>query len=131
MMHGPKQASVSLQTLRFAVVGTVTAGIYFLGYNALRGQLPLSPALASGIAYVAAIVFQYMGHATFTFRKRVLDAPQVIRFLVTNGAGLVFSTFGAFLLVSVLMMSDWIASALIVVALPIINWVVMRRWVFS
>ena len=122
---------VSLQVVRFAAVGTLTAFLYFTGYNLLRVHFGTLPALASAIAYAAAIIFQYIGHAFFTFRRKILAPSQIARFVVTNGMGLAFSMIGAFLMVSVLMMSDWISSIIIVLALPVINWVVMRRWVFN
>ena len=118
------------QTLRFLVVGGITAGIYVGGYNYIRAMNEVSPAFASVMAYLLAITFQYIGHARFTFRKSILSTAQVLRFLATNVFGLVFSFVCAHLLVTVLSMPDWIASALIVLALSAINWIVMRHWVF-
>lgn len=121
----------SLQALRFAVVGSLTAAIYFGVYNLLRVAEVASPAMASAITYCAAISFQYVGHSWFTFGKPVFDIRQVLRFLATNAFGFVFSVSSTYLMVSVFLMPDWVASGLIVITLPIINWFVMRRWVFN
>ncbi|WP_106746196.1 GtrA family protein [Yoonia maritima] len=121
----------SLQALRFAVVGSLTAAIYFGMYNLLRIAEVASPIMASAMTYCAAVSFQYVGHSWFTFGKPVFDIVQFMRFLATNACGFAFSISSTYLMVSVCLMPDWVASGLIVITLPIINWFVMRRWVFN
>ena len=118
------------QFLRFAVVGATTAAIYFVGYVLLRDLDLVGPAVAAVLAYGAAITFQYIGHSNYTFRAREPRRGGLVRFLVLNGVGLALSV-----LISVGFYAagwpDWLASTLVVTALPVMNWVVMRLWVFA
>lgn len=119
------------QILRFAIVGTATAAIYVAGYNLLRLADLVSPAIGAAIAYLAAISFQYVGHARFTFRKTAADIGQARRFLILNAAGLGFAMAITVALTSFIETPDWIASVTVVILLPILNWILMRLWVFA
>lgn len=118
------------QFLRFALVGTTVALVYALGYNLLR-WLTLGPALSSTLAYLLAITVQYIGHASFTFRKRARDGGQVLRFVLLNTLGLVVAVALTEGLTGPVAAPDWVASLAVVIVLPILNWFVMRLWVFA
>jgi len=119
-----------LKMSRFALVGSFTAIIYLFGYNATRAFLGIPPALAAVASYVAAISFQYIGHAAFTFRKSASDRAQFVRFLVLNGIGLLAAVVLTVLVTELLGAADWVSSLSVVVALPLLNWIVMHIWVF-
>ncbi|MEO1638212.1 MAG: GtrA family protein [Pseudomonadota bacterium] len=118
------------QFLRFGIVGGLTALIYAVGFLLLNGA-GVSTTLAVCLAYGAAIVFQYFGHAGFTFRKTARDGGQVQRFLVLNGVGLLLAIGITLVMTGVMGLPDVMATVTVVVALPIMNWIIMRLWVFA
>jgi len=121
----------SSQFVRFAIIGSITAAIYLVGYNALRATDLASPVAAAVIAYLVAILFQYLGHAWFTFQKPIADFRQSVRFVVLNGLGLILSVLITAGLSEGFDTPDWIISAVVVMLLPVFNWFMMRLWVFA
>jgi putative flippase GtrA len=118
------------QLLRFALVGGTTALIYTAGYLVLR-QTGIMPTFAATLAYLMAIIVQYIGHSGYTFRRRFGDVGQIIRFLSLNGLGLVAAVTITFFLTNAFGAPDWAASVAVVVTLPALNWILMRLWVFA
>ena len=118
------------RVVRFAVIGATTALIYFILYFGLRRGLDASAILASVIAYVAAISFQYFGHAIFTFKRPSKDMTQGVRFLINNALGGVISTAIMAGAPPLLGVSEAVAAAGVLVALPSFNWIMMRFWVY-
>ena len=118
------------QALRFALVGVTVACVYVIGYLVLR-RIGIPPAPAATVAYGIAIVLQYLGHSGFTFRRRVRDGGQIRRFVILNGIGLVTAVVLTLVLTNGFNTPDWVASAAVVVVLPVLNWFLMRLWVFA
>lgn len=115
--------------LRFALVGGITAVLYALGFAGLA-ELGVPTAVASVLAYLAAVLFQFTGHRGFTFRA---DGPVLAmagRFVVANGAGLTFATVLALWLRDGIGLDALPAGAVVSLSLALLNWVVMRLWVF-
>ncbi|MEM6638083.1 MAG: GtrA family protein [Pseudomonadota bacterium] len=117
------------QMLSFALVGGVTALTYAGGYMVLR-EVGVSAVLAATLSYLAAITLQYFGHSGITFRKNPRDRGQLLRFLVLNGAGLATAVAITLVLTQYFGAEDWMASVAVILVLPVMNWVVMRLWVF-
>ena len=115
--------------LRFALVGGITAALYALAFAGLA-ELGVSTGAASVLAYLAAILFQFTGHRGFTFRAGGPILAMAGRFVVANGAGLVFATLLAVWLRDGLGLDALLAGTIVSLALALLNWVVMRLWVF-
>jgi putative flippase GtrA len=107
----------------------VTAGIYLAAYPLLR-HVGLSPALASLAAYLLAILFQYLGHAVFTFRRTTRNAGQIARFLANNALGCALAA-GAMAVLPGFGIGETAATVIVVCLLPVLNWFLMRFWVYA
>jgi putative flippase GtrA len=119
-----------IRFIRFGIVGATTAAIYFVLYFGLRGLTSLGPAESSTIAYVAAIAFQYVAHARFTFGKRPADAGQATRFLVNVALGGVIAALIMEYGPGLLNVSEFVCGLLLIVVLAAYNWTMMRLWVY-
>lgn len=118
------------ELIRFGFVGATTAAIFYVTVT-VGAFLGVRTVWMTALAYCTAIVFQYMGHALFTFGRRVKDAHQILRFGATNAAGLVFSIALIDWLGPSLDVDTWIVAGFVVVALPLFNYAVFRAWAFA
>lgn len=119
-----------MQLLRFALVGAVVALIYVAGYLLLLA-LGVPQMLANGAAFLGAVALQYLGQAGFTFRRKLADRAQVLRFIVMIGLGLVTAALITGFLAPHLDLPDWAAALAVALILPVQNYVFMTLWVFS
>lgn len=118
------------QIIRFAVTGVSVAMFYVVSYVVLvRVGLPL--ALANVIAFTSAVVIQYIVQTFWTFRRPVRNAAQGLRFLVTVGIGLVYSTTVSSVLAPHFGWPAWLAASSVAVTLPGLNYLSFRFWVYS
>lgn len=119
-----------MQVLRFALVGALVALIYVAGYLLLLA-LGVPQMLANGAAFMGAVALQYLGQAGFTFRRKLADRAQVLRFIVMIGLGLVTAALITGFLAPQLGLPDWAAALAVALILPVQNYIFMTLWVFS
>lgn len=116
--------------LRFALVGSFVAGLYVVLYLVFL-EMGIAKALANTIAFLIAVTVQYVGQAAFTFEATLKDFPQITRFGVMIGLGVVTSTLITAFIGPMLGLADWISAVAVTVVLPVQNFLLMRRWVFD
>ena len=115
--------------IRFALIGAMTAAIYFVLSELFQDVLGWHLMWASATAFTLAVVFQYVGHGAFTFGRRLREVAQIIRFSITVGIGLVLS------ILLVALGEQWqVAREVVLLTVMIVatltNWLVFRWWVF-
>ena len=119
---------------RFALVGIAATAIYAAGAFLLSGGFGpamLPAAAASVAAYVVAGLFSYGGHKYFTFvsgGNHLFEAP---RFIVLTAVGLGISALLPVILVDGLLLPPLVPIIATCVAVPVVNYVVLDRWVFA
>ncbi|MEO0401778.1 MAG: GtrA family protein [Pseudomonadota bacterium] len=116
--------------IRFAIVGSAVAGLYVLLYLAFL-SIGLAQPVANAAAFLLAVAVQYIGQAGFTFQSRLNDAPQITRFAIMIGCGLITSAVITGLVGPALALPHWAAAAIVTIILPLQNYVIMTRWVFA
>jgi putative flippase GtrA len=118
---------------RFAVVGVGATLLYgVLAIALLRaGPVATNPAAASLAAYVVAALFSYAGHKFFTFVSNGSHTFEAPRFAALTLFGLVLSWVLPALLADRLGLPAEVPIALTCVLVPLINYVVLGRWVFA
>ena len=119
-----------MQLLRFALVGGLVALAYVAGYLLLLA-LSVPQMLANGAAFLAAVALQYVGQAGFTFRRKLADRAQVLRFIVMIGLGLMTAALITGWLAAPLGLPDWAAALAVALILPVQNYIFMTLWVFT
>jgi len=115
--------------LRFATVGAATAALYALLFAGFSG-LGLATAAANLGAYVLAVLFQFAGQRSFTFRAAGPVPRMAARFAATNAAGLAVSTGLALLLRDGIGAGALATGVAVSLALAGSNWFALRLWVF-
>ena len=118
------------QIIRFAAVGVAVAGLYVLLYLAFL-SVGLAQAIANATAFLLAIAFQYIAQARITFAAPLKNSPQIIRFTAMITAGLITSALITGWIGPAFGVPHWAAAVAVTVILPIQNFLLMSRWVFS
>lgn len=118
------------QGLRFAIVGLAVAAFYVVAYSALVNT-GLSNVIANVVAFMSAIVIQYIGQTRWTFRKPLKVRRQWLRFGTMISVGLIYSTLITNYVAQALGWPSWVAAAVVAASLPVINFLVMRFWVYT
>lgn len=108
---------LSGQMVRFAMVGAVNTGTYYVCYLLLLTRL--SYVVAHVVAFVLSMTGSFFLHSRFTYRTR----PTLRKFLLfplSNAANFLITTGGVYLLVHVMRLSSHYAPLIAaVVAIPI------------
>jgi putative flippase GtrA len=115
---------------RFGVVGLISTLIYAV-IAALGNNLTALPAEAvNSIAISISGLWSYVGHYHITFRSDAAHRSSLAKFFVLLALGYAVSS-------CIVLLSDrlgWprnLATAMIVITIPIINFVAMQLWVFA
>jgi putative flippase GtrA len=122
------------RVVRFCMVGGVATLTYASSAFALSyglGSSLLPAAAASLLAYLIAMPVSYLGHKHVTFESdgaHVLEAP---RFLASAALGIGISCLVPLAVVNGLGMAPAISIALTCILVPVVNYVVLDRWVFA
>ena len=119
-----------MRPIRFATIGVIVALTYMGLYLALL-SLGMGAFVANGIAFLLAVVLQYVAQAAFTFERPLADAAQIIRFAVMIGAGFGTSILITGPLATALSLPAWQAALAVTVLLPIQNYILLSIWVFA
>jgi putative flippase GtrA len=118
------------QMMRFATVGGSVAALYVLGYTVLLAS-GMAPLLANVLAFLAAVIVQYVLQTSWTFRRPLGLPDQMRRFACTIAAGLLVSALVTGVLGPALGWAGWLSAAVVAVLLPVQNYVIFRLWVYS
>lgn len=117
-----------LKLARFAAVGASSSLLYGLLVSAL---LRVHDGLIAVhcVAYALAIPYSYFAQRGFTFRSSRSHAVSFPRFLVTNILSFLLST-GIVAIASTLQAAPAIAVAVVIIVVPLINFLCLNSWVF-
>jgi putative flippase GtrA len=118
------------RTLRFGVVGVLTAvlhyGLLYAGVQALQ----LNATLASSIGFVVAVFFNYMMHYRWTFDAPAPHGRTLGRYLVMITCGFLINAAVMYAGVQWLALHYLVTQALAMIAVVLWNFVLSNVWVF-
>lgn len=126
MLPGKEAA---LRIVRFAAVGLFNTIAYFVLANALHYAFGMTTELASYVAYFVMVPISFIGHKRVTFGTKGQALQEFTKFAILQIANIVVIA-AANLVTKTLAAPGWVAFALISIAIPAINFVVMQIWVF-
>jgi putative flippase GtrA len=119
------RAATWAQLIRFALVGGVNTGTYYVFYLLFLNGAGLPYVVAHVIAFILSMVGSFFLNSWFTYRTR----PTLRKFLLfplTNVANFVITTGGVYVLVDLLGMNDTYAPLIAAAAAIPITFVVSR-----
>lgn len=124
-----KNKLTTYKFVRFLLVGGSGACLYFLLVYLLR-LLSIEGAACSISAHLMVIAFTYVGNHQFTFRLSGGHVMYLTRFLVCNISGLFINWTLFAALSGYYLLPDTYSFAIIAIAIPIVNYLLYRFWVF-
>jgi putative flippase GtrA len=113
----------------FATIGAVATVSYALIAESLV-LLRLTPLWASLIAYAICATWSYLGHKHFTFSSGGRHTVEAPRFAIATLVGLIVAIATPVLFARLIGPSPFVAVMATCVLVPIISYVVARRFVF-
>lgn len=116
------------RSARFALVGVAATLAHGATLGLLSGSGRLSPLASNTIALFVAAVLSYLGHRSFTFRATANHTKSMGKFLMQLSGSWIVTSGIAIVLIPIV--GAWPVSALIVVLVPCLNYVVYARWTF-
>jgi putative flippase GtrA len=117
---------------RFAVVGMVATAIYAIcAMMFMRWETRLTPAEASFLAYVLAAIFSYVGHKFVTFMSSGCHRFEAPRFAILTLSGFAVAYTLPQILTVRLGLPHAVPVLVTCVVVPLVNFVMLDRWVFS
>lgn len=121
------------QPARFLIIGLGATLLYaLLAAVFSMGETPLMrPASGSVLSYVIAALFSYAGHKYFTFASSGAHRFEAPRFFVLTLLGLAVSFLLPAVLSGILGLQAQIPIVLTCIVVPLVNYVVLRHWVFA
>lgn len=114
--------------LRFALIGVVNTGLHFVLLVLLVEKIGLWPPLANAAAFFGTNLFSYFANSHFSFRVDV-SSNRYLRFLVTSLIGVVIA-YGLSRAVEEFGGHYLLGFVLLIVLMPPINYLLVRRLVF-
>ncbi|KEO60285.1 GtrA family protein [Thioclava indica] len=131
----PSQKKVDIavmgQIIRFGGVGGVATLVHVLIAMMAREAIDLAPLEANFAGFICAVLFSYVGHTRFTFRRAVNRSDQFLRFITAALVSLGTSSFIVWLLDSVLGIDFSVAMMAVAVVVPMMTFLMFRFWVFE
>ncbi|MCK8482875.1 GtrA family protein [Aliiroseovarius sp. S2029] len=119
------------QIIRFGGVGGVATLLHVFVAMMAREACGLAPLDANFTGFLCAVLFSYIGHTRFTFRRAVKPSDQFLRFVIAALVSLGTSSFLVWLLVSVMGIYFAIAMMAVTVVVPMMSYLMFRFWVFE
>ncbi len=120
-----------LRVLRFAMIGLAATLLYAVLAITFEAAFRLGPVPASVLAYGCSAAFSYFGHKFITFLSAGEHRKEAPRFIATALAGFGLATAAPAILTHWLGLPSWVAIAFTCLVIPLVNLLVLDRWVFS
>jgi len=116
--------------LRFCLAGGAASVLYFVIASGLTFFFGMQELSASVLAYLFCILVSYFLQRRFTFRSSGKKQIEMPRFILVSVSGLLFSSAIVYFNTAVLQISPYISFTLVLVLIPVINYVLFSRYVF-
>jgi putative flippase GtrA len=115
----------------FVLVGAAATGCHVAAALAAQAALNLGPLVANLVGYVAAAGVSYLGNALVTFRRPVLSASQMRRFVVVSLTALALNQGIVFACVRGLGWPLALALVPVILVVPASSFVFAKVWAFQ
>jgi len=121
---------VRREVIAYVFTGILTSALYIIIFNTLQHFAPEARHINSNISFIIAVVVQYFAHSKLTFRTRALVGGQAVRFSLAVTIGFIIS-ISIIALAPLFQISDFFASVIVTLLLPVVNFVLFKFWAFD
>ncbi|BBE35133.1 GtrA family protein [Sphingosinicella microcystinivorans] len=122
--------ALAVQAGRFGTVGLAATALHLIAAYLANSLGGFAPGTANTAGFMCAIVFAYFGHFSWTFSRRAGHSEALGRFAVASLLGFAISSFIVFVVTQMLQWPMLAALALVGIAVPGLNFIAFKFWVF-
>jgi putative flippase GtrA len=122
--------ALAVQVGRFGTVGGGATALHLFAAYLASSLGGLAPGSANAVGFACAVVFAYLGHFSWTFSRQAEHSEALGRFAVASLLGFATSSFIVFVVTHVLQWPMLAALVLVGIAVPSLNFVAFKFWVF-
>jgi putative flippase GtrA len=119
------------RALRFGIVGTITAGCYFLLMFILVDVLHVQVMLATAVVYIVVAIGNYLSHHKWTFKSTERHGVAFPRFIASGVIGFSLNWGVMYFGVQKMQIYYLLVQAVAIVAIVLWNFIVGSLWVFA
>lgn len=114
----------------YGVVGVIVSTIYVLCTIFFTETIGFTPIIASALAYITSFMLSFFANHHIVFKSKENMSKTVIRFAVVSAFVFVFSTSIIYLTVEVFKIPYLYGVAVVLVLIPLSNYVLNLSWTF-
>lgn len=124
--------SATRQLIRYAIAGFCVTQFAAGVYSAIIYFGGLDPLVANSLSTICGLCAGYLAHSRWSFAVGTSDSEhlQIGRFLLASLIAFLINSFWIWLLVRVLHMSPYAPVPLMMLATPVVSFLLNRYWVF-
>jgi len=119
------------QFIRFLLTGVLATLLQYAFLEVTAGRLRWSPAVGSGLGYIAGSILSYAMNYYFTFRSDAPHMKAAPRFYMMVGIGWLLNTTTMALLADIGGWNKWVSQVLATLFTLLWNFLAARKWVFK
>ena len=118
------------EILRFGLVGVSSVGVYLVIIITLMKLTPFPLPTAAVVAYMFAMVWNYLLQRNWTFRSKNKHSFVVPRFIIVHAVGIVINAASLHVLATGAGLSYVVAQVVAIVFVATWSYLVQKIWVF-
>ena len=120
-----------ITAIRFSSVGAVSTAVHVLVAYLSNQLFDATPAVSNLVGFIAAATVSFMGHSRWTFMLPTLEMRKFGRFLVLSLLSLLLTHSIVHVITAQMKYPLIIALSIIVLTVPLLNYLIMKVWVFT
>jgi len=120
------------KVISYSFVGIIGTLIHFSTLVILVEAFKIDPLLSSGIGFILTVILSFVLNMKYTFKiKNRKKAHLFIKYLTTSIIGLMLNNCIMYYFVRILSLHYSIGQAVVVICIPIINFLINNYWTFK
>jgi putative flippase GtrA len=120
-----------LKMLKYGLVGLLGTLLHFGSLFMLVEKLDMNPVIASAIGFILVLAVSYMLNKKWTFQVTSSGLKPLLKYTVVSGVGLLLNIGLLYTAVEWLHWNYLLGQCLVVVAVPLSNFVFNNYWTFQ
>ncbi len=128
----PLNKPLSLQLIKFIIVGLTTFGIYFFSFHLFYGLIRFDYRIAVSIAYIITVICHFLLHRTFTYRATEQELIHNLwKYLLMLAINYAITLTAMWFVVAIAQSSPYIGLILATISTTLVSFFVMKHFVFE
>lgn len=118
------------EVIRFLISGTVatvTHSIIFIYFI----KIGIPPLMSNTFAFSTAFIISFLMQSKWVFSKKKFEKIYLLKFIITALIGFFSNTLIVFIIMDILIGSEYVATILMIAITPMITFSLNKFWVFT